>query len=294
MKNFFNKIFTPEVSLVFLIALALFGVFEYVEYRLNLISGKIGTEINVLNTKVATLENTVNGTKSNLTNVLLEEQASNNSLASQVSEVTNTVGALSKLSKIDPELLKKYSKTYFLNENYVPLSLSDVNPAFTSGTSKNYQVESSVLPFLTKMIDAGNGVGVSLLVQSAYRSFGTQSTLKASYRVIYGAGTANSFSADQGYSEHQLGTAVDFTTKKTNGALEGFDKTPEYAWLTENAYQYGFVISYPAGNKYYKYEPWHWRFVGIALATYLHDDNLHFYDLDQRLIDNYLGNLFDS
>ena len=75
--------------------------------------------------------------------------------------------------------------------------------------------------------------------------------------------------------------------------MEGFDKTPEYKWLTDNAYKYGFVISYPAGNKYYKYEPWHWRFVGVALATKLHEDGIYFYDMDQRLIDNYLANIFD-
>ena len=143
------------------------------------------------------------------------------------------------------------------------------------------------------MISAGNTDGVSILSQSAYRSFQTQAILKSNYRVIYGAGTANSFSADQGYSEHQLGTAIDFTTLKTNGTLEGFNKTLEYKWLGENAYKYGFVISYPAGNKYYKFEPWHWRFVGVALATYLHDNNMNFYDMDQRLIDNYLANIFD-
>ena len=107
---------------------------------------------------------------------------------------------------------------------------------------------------MEKIITAGNADGVSLLAQSAYRSFQTQAILKSNYKVIYGVGTANSFSADQGYSEHQLGTAIDFTTGKTSGALEGFNKTPEYKWMTDNAYKYGFILSYPQGNKYYKYE----------------------------------------
>ena len=149
------------------------------------------------------------------------------------------------------------------------------------------------MPYVEKMITAGNADGVAVLVESAYRSFADQAVLKSNYKITYGAGTANKFSADQGYSEHQLGTAIDFTTLKTSGALEGFDKTPEYKWLTDNAYKYGFVISYPAGNKYYKYEPWHWRFVGVALATKLHEDGIYFYDMDQRLIDNYLANIFD-
>jgi D-alanyl-D-alanine carboxypeptidase len=87
--------------------------------------------------------------------------------------------------------------------------------------------------------------------------------LKSQYRVTYGAGTANSFSADQGYSEHQLGTTVDFTTPKVGGTLTGFDKTDSYKWLQNNAYKYGFILSYPSSNGYYIFEPWHWRFVGL-------------------------------
>ena len=129
---------------------------------------------------------------------------------------------------------------------------------------------------------------------SAYRSFAEQRALKGDYTVTYGAGTANSFSADQGYSEHQLGTAVDFTNIKTGSSLTiKFGTTDSYQWLTANAYKYGFTLSYPENNYYYQFEPWHWRFVGVKLATMLHDTNKHFYDLSQRDIDQYLINIFD-
>ena len=117
--------------------------------------------------------------------------------------------------------------------------------------------------------------------------------MKSTYKFTYGSGTANAFSADQGYSEHQLGTTVDFTTEAIGGAFAGFDKTSAYTWLNENAYRYGFVLSYPKNNTYYVFEPWHWRFVGVALATRLHSENRNFYDLDQREIDQYLISLFD-
>ena len=114
--------------------------------------------------------------------------------------------------------------------------------------------------------------------------------------MTYGTG-ANAFSADQGYSEHQLGTAVDLTTQKDGNrfsdASGGFDSTDGYTWMTQNAYKYGFVLSYPKGNSYYIYEPWHWRFVGVALATRLHNEGKNFYDLDQREIDGYLGLMFN-
>ena len=104
---------------------------------------------------------------------------------------------------------------------------------------------------------------------------------------------ANQFSADQGYSEHQLGTAVDLITTGTDGVLAGFDKKPAYAWMTANAYRYGFILSYPPDNTYYIFEPWHWRFVGVKLATDLHNQGIYFYQMDQRTIDTYLADFFD-
>jgi len=210
----------------------------------------------------------------------------------QLGDITSTVGTLQKRVETDPKLLEKYSKVYFLNENYVPKGLTDIDPNDTYN-GKSLEFLSQAYPFLNSLLDAANGSGLHLRVESAYRSFGEQSSLKSSYKVTYGSGTANSFSADQGYSEHQLGTAVDFTTVSLKGGLAGFDKTPEYAWLTDNAYKYGFVLSYPAGNSYYIYEPWHWRFVGIALATRLHEERQSFYSLEQRQIDPYLVKLFD-
>ena len=110
--------------------------------------------------------------------------------------------------------------------------------------------------------------------------------------MIYGAG-ANQFSADQGYSEHQLGTALDFATTEIGAGFDGFEKTDAYRWLLDNAYQYGFILSYPQNNNYYQFEPWHWRFVGRDLAKKLSKEDKNFYDLDQREIDEYLISFFD-
>ena len=111
--------------------------------------------------------------------------------------------------------------------------------------------------------------------------------------MTYGAGTANSFSADQGYSEHQLGTTVDFTNPTIGAMLTSFEKSMGYAWLQKNAYLYGFSLSYPKGNTHFVFEPWHWRYVGVELAKKLHDEGKTLYDLDQRDIDTYLIKFFD-
>lgn len=223
---------------------------------------------------------------------LRNEQKKNGNFESQIKGLSGTIGTLAKLAATDSELLAKYSKVYFLNENFAPQKLANIAAAFVYEKGKLLEIQSDVAPFLDDLLKDAKEDGVDLLVASAYRSFDRQAALKSSYRVTYGSG-ANAFSADQGYSEHQLGTTVDFTTTKIGGGLVGFDSTEAYEWLSENGYKYGFVLSYPKGNTYYQYEPWHWRFVGRDLAKDLHRDGKHFYDLDQRAIDEYLVSLFD-
>jgi len=143
------------------------------------------------------------------------------------------------------------------------------------------------------MLNAAKNDGVDLFVYSAFRSFNEQAALKGQYTVTYGAGTANQFSADQGYSEHQLGTTIDFMTTGIGGILENFKGTNAYTWLQNNGHKYGFVMSYPENNSYYEFEPWHWRFVGRSLAGNLHSSGRSFYDVEQREIDEYLLSLFD-
>ena len=223
---------------------------------------------------------------------LKAEQKKNGDFENQIGEISNAVGNLQKLNKTDKELLQKYSKVYFLNENYIPETLSNISQDLLADPSRNLEFHTKALPYLQKLITSSRNAGMHLLVASAYRSFGAQSALKSTYKLTYGTG-ANKFSADQGYSEHQLGTTVDLSTQSLAPEIVGFEKTPEYQWLLENAYLYGFILSYPKGNTYYQFEPWHFRFVGVKLATDLHDTNKNFYDLDQRVIDGYLLNIFD-
>lgn len=220
------------------------------------------------------------------------EKERNDEMEDEVRELAGTVSDLDKLSKTDKELLQKYSKVYFLNEHYIPQSLKEIDNEWKYDEAKANQLHSKVMPFFERMLEDAKEDGVELWVTSAYRSFDYQSQLKGSYTVTYGSG-ANAFSADQGFSEHQLGTTVDFTARGLNGGLTGFQTTPAYQWLLENAHKYGFTLSYPEGNAYYVFEPWHWRFVGEELAGDLKRENAHFYDWEQRKIDQYLLHIFD-
>ncbi|MFO0719077.1 MAG: M15 family metallopeptidase [Candidatus Paceibacterota bacterium] len=231
--------------------------------------------------------------KQNLETALEEEQKKSGTFQSKIEDITNTVEKLEKLRDTDPELLQKYSKVFFLNEHYEPEEVVDIDEKFLEDKNKPQQIHAGVWPHLRDMLEDALDDDVVLTVVSGYRSFSEQTDLKTGYKFIYGAGTANQFSADQGYSEHQLGTAVDFSTPDENAVFTSFESTKAYKWLSDNAYRYGFILSYPKGNIYYQFEPWHWRFVGESLARSLHRKNINFYDMDQRDINKYLVKIFD-
>jgi LAS superfamily LD-carboxypeptidase LdcB len=270
------------ISLVLVAGLVAAGVYQYRQYK--------GLELSYL----GTLEDLEYARKENagLLLNLRDEQYARENIEKQLGNLGSTLGTLEKLSQTDEELLKKYSKVYFLNENYSPARLSDINLKFVYPEKTELQIHSDVKPYLDRLLESASSDGIDLRVASAFRSYDRQASLKEGYKFIYGSG-ANQFSADQGYSEHQLGTTLDFTTSTVGGIFSSFESDKAYKWLLANAHNYGFVLSYPKGNVFYKFEPWHWRFVGVELATKLHNEGKYFYDLDQREIDTYLVKLFD-
>ncbi len=290
MKTFAH--YRPQIQLVtfilIFVALALSG---YVAYGYRLLTAEF-KQVQKENSDLTKQLNEVTKEKNSLSELSNYQQSIIDSFQGQISNIGSTVGTLEKLSQTDKELLRKYSKVYFLSENYRPAQLTTIDIKYLYEKDDAF-IHTQVLPHLSKLLEDAHLDGIDLLIASAFRSFETQASLKSEYKVTYGAGTANQFSADQGYSEHQLGTAVDFTTESIEGVFSKFQGDPAYKWLEDNAHKYGFTLSYPEKNSYYKFEPWHWRFVGVALATFLHSEGKYFYDLDQREIDTYLIKLFD-
>lgn len=299
-KNFIRHI--PLVIGVFVLLALGYGMYYYRDSSINL-SSALSEKQNELETVTLDLNREISGLRENLAQVQAEnlnlseqlviEQGKNAMFAKEIAGIAGTVGLLEKISKTDKELLQKYSKIYFLNEHYIPESLAQITKKYLAVGNDEEWFHARVWPRLQTMLDAASRDGITLQVVSGYRSFDTQRELKYGYRVTYGSG-ANQFSADQGYSEHQLGTTVDLTTPAMGSSLTTqFEKMSEYAWLQANAHRYGFILSYPKGNIYYQFEPWHWRYVGVSLATKLHNEEKYFYDLDQREIDVYLASFFD-
>lgn len=293
MKIFYK--YNNIIFVIFIITVFFLLYLIYTNYKLKDDLLKKETELGNANDTISFLQKSLNSVekeKNKLKEDVNTEIAKTVFLQEKVKSIAGTVGMLEKLSKTDKELLQKYSKVYFLNENYIPDQLTQIDSKYLYDKNMDKWVHSRVWPYLQKLLDDAKNAGIDLFVSSAYRSFETQTQLKNNYSLTYGTG-ANKFSADQGYSEHQLGTTVDFTTSSTGDDFAAFKNTDAYKWLTDNAYKYGFILSYPEKNRYYVFEPWHFRFVGIKLSTRLHNDGIYFYDLSQREIDEYLINIFD-
>ena len=273
----------------------LLAVLGYMIYDLRTQRAELEVAVGGLEEELSTTQNALaiaENEKTQLYEALNNEQAKLDSVSDAFEDIKDTVDVLDRLSKLDAELLQKYSKVYFLNEHYVPENLADIDTDYLYNEQDEEKIDKRVLKYLEDLLEDAQDDDIELYVASAYRSFDTQASLKSNYTVTYGSG-ANTFSADQGYSEHQLGTTVDFLTTGINGTLSGFGGTEAYQWLLDNAHKYGFTLSYPEGNAFYIFEPWHWRFVGEDLARDLHKDDRHFYDMPQRAIDEYLIDIFE-
>ena len=152
-----------------------------------------------------------------------------------------------------------------------PLNPKNYAPALTAlNLPGGGQMRPEAAAALTQMFaDYQAASGAQLKVVSAYRSYSTQVSTYNGWVSRLGQAQADRQSARPGFSEHQSGLAVDINT----GADQGFGATPAGMWLAANSYKYGFIVRYPDGLEPitgYEYEPWHFRFVGVDLATEMH------------------------
>jgi hypothetical protein len=149
-------------------------------------------------------------------------------------------------------------------------------------------VSAVVMPDLESMMAEANADGVDLVVLSAYRSFAEQeviferNVLRSMYRAegvlprTDAERAAERFSARPGHSQHQLGTAIDFTTAQIGYGLGArFAETDTGRWLIEHSWRFGFVFPYTETSEPrtgYRNEPWHVRWVGRQLAEIMRRD----------------------
>ena len=129
---------------------------------------------------------------------------------------------------------------------------------------RQYILDSACQP-LINMVNAANRNNIVLQVVSIFRSVEQQENI-IKRKIQQGIPLIKIIDtvAFPGYSEHHTGRAVDFTTEDEKDCLtDKFDQTQAFKWLSSNAAQYRFYMSYPKKNQYnMSYEPWHWCFKG--------------------------------
>lgn len=165
----------------------------------------------------------------------------------------------------DPFVL--VNKYYSLSSDYVPSDLINV------GNGQRMRKEAGEA--LMQMINDIKQTGLYLQAQSGYRSYELQSSLYNNYVAKDGKEEADTYSARPGHSEHQTGLAIDVSRDGT--LSKSFENTDQFKWLKENAHKYGFILRYPNDKIYmtgYDYEPWHYRYVGVEVATLIHNEGI--------------------
>jgi zinc D-Ala-D-Ala carboxypeptidase len=166
-------------------------------------------------------------------------------------------------------------RSHALPQHYAPKDLVSL-PASGVPTvgGRDLMLRREAAEHLKALVAAADGE--ELVVASAFRSYLDQRYTYERLKSIYGS-EADAMSASPGHSQHQLGTAVDFTNWVAAYQVQPiFGQTSAAWWLENHAARYGFVLSYPPGKDEtgYQFEPWHYRYIGVENARRLQESGL--------------------
>lgn len=167
------------------------------------------------------------------------------------------------------------NKFHSLANDYQP-NLVDIKNWYAYSSAKEMD-EEAYYAFIS-MYNAAKEVGFSLVINSSYRSYQEQEEVYNDYKTRYGSEYADAYAARPGHSEHQTGLVIDIAID-SGYDKNTFDTSPKYEWLQNNAHKYGYILRYPKDKEYltgYSYESWHYRYVGVDIATYIHEHNITF------------------
>lgn len=185
-----------------------------------------------------------------------------------------------------PFLNKDYilvNKYLYLGEDYVPDNLEKIPTEYArSGMMLVKVAKEAFLKLAQKAKEENHPV----LAMSSYRSYDYQVNLYKRYVASDGVEAADTYSARAGFSEHQTGLCVDVYDGKID--YTNFEQSESFQWMQENAHRYGFILRFPKGKEHitgYQYESWHYRYVGVDIATYIHENNITFEEYYVRFIE---------
>lgn len=197
--------------------------------------------------------------------------------------------SMDKENYTDPVKVTEFSsdmlvnKHYQLNEDFVPDNLVEFDKKYCNDGVQRGNGE-AVSAFV-KMYEAAKKEGLSLVINSSYRSYDEQEELCNYYKELYGEGYVQRYVALPGFSEHQTGLAFDIGSASS----KVFAESGEYEWMLENAYKYGFILRFTKSNSSFtgfRSEPWHYRYVGKKIAKYIYENNISFEEYYAEFLDD--------
>lgn len=168
------------------------------------------------------------------------------------------------------EVIESYAilvnKNSALPSDYEPSDLTRPDVKYAPGVAESRkQMRPAAARALEELFKAAADDGIELLAISGYRSYWTQNDLYNRRLKQTSLEHVSIYVAKPGQSEHQTGLAMDLGCTGYTDLTERFAETPAYAWLSEHAHEYGFIIRYPkdgTDETGYAYEPWHIRYLG--------------------------------
>lgn len=180
-----------------------------------------------------------------------------------------------KKTDISKNELMLTNKFYSLDNTYNSDNMVKVSKQYSYGNNQ-FVTEETYNAFI-KMFKDAKKEDLTLIINSSFRSYEEQDEVYNEYLDSRGEEAANKIAAKAGFSEHQTGMAIDIQTYGSNAKT--FEEFDEFKWLQDNAHKYGFILRYPKDKEYltgYEYESWHYRYVGIDVATYIYENNITF------------------
>ncbi len=178
-------------------------------------------------------------------------------------------------------LVNKYTS---LPEKYAP---DDVVGMSNWYSYPGNSIRKDVYDAFKEMFNAAKEEGLTLIVNSSYRTYEVQKEIYDDYDDNRGREYADKYAARPDFSEHQTGLSIDIFSPGSN--METFEGTDEFKWLSENSYKYGFILRYPKNKEDitgYSYEAWHYRYVGKDLAKKVYDSGLTYDEYYAYYLDN--------
>lgn len=170
------------------------------------------------------------------------------------------------------------NKYYNLSSDYQPDDVMMISSSYAWGENNSKSIRKITFDAYLNMYNAAKHDGITLMINSGYRTYDEQQTVYTDYEEKYGNEYADEIAARPGHSEHQTGLALDiFCT--TNSNRNTFKDSEAYQWLLNNSYKYGFILRYPEGKEDitgFTFESWHYRYVGNEIAKYIYENDITF------------------